>query len=51
MRDDNVRRRGRSMIAVSGGKLYVMSLDGAALHYFDAELPEFEAMVASASIH
>ena len=51
MRDDNVRRRGRSMIAVSGGKLYVMSLDGAALHYFDAELPEFEAMVTSASIH
>lgn len=50
MRDDSVKRRGRSMIAVTNGKLYVMSLDGAALHYFDADLPEFEAMAASAAV-
>lgn len=49
--DDSVRRRGRSMIAVAGGKLYVMTLDGTALHYFDASRPEFEAMAASATLH
>jgi hypothetical protein len=48
MRDDSVRRLGRSMIAVSGGRLYVMSLDGTALHYFNADLHAFEALAASA---
>ncbi|MBX5462306.1 MAG: hypothetical protein IRZ28_14595 [Steroidobacteraceae bacterium] len=47
---DEVKRRGRSVLAVVEGKLYLMSLDGAALHYFDAALPEFEALVASAQI-
>jgi hypothetical protein len=50
MRGDDVRRRGRSMIAIAGGKLYLMTLNGTALHYFDAALPEFEEMAASASI-
>jgi len=47
---DEVKRRGRSVFAVVDGKLYLTSLDGAALHYFEAALPEFEAIVASASI-
>lgn len=47
---DEVKRRGRSMIAVVNGKLYLMAVDGAAAHYFDASLPEFEAMAASATI-
>lgn len=47
---DEVKRRGRSVLAVVDGRLYLMSLDGAALHYFDAALPEFEAMTASATI-
>ncbi len=51
MGDDDVRRRGRSMIAIAGEKLYLMTLEGTALHYFDAALPEFDAMAASASIH
>jgi len=50
MRDDNLKRRGRCLMAVAGGKLYLMSLDATALHYFDADLPDFEAMAASASI-
>jgi hypothetical protein len=47
---DEVKRRGRSVVAIVGEKLYLLSLDGAAAHYFEAALPEFEAMVASASI-
>jgi hypothetical protein len=47
---DEVKRRGRSMIAVVNGMLYLMSLDGAAVHYFDAALPEFESLVAGATI-
>ncbi len=45
---DEVERLGRSKLAIIDGKLYGMSLDGTALHYFGAALPEFEAMSASA---
>jgi hypothetical protein len=38
------------MIAIAGGKLYVMSLNATELHYFDAAVPDFQAMAASASI-
>jgi hypothetical protein len=47
---DGLRRRGRCVIGIQASKLYMISLDGAALHYFDAALPEFQAIVASASI-
>lgn len=47
---DEVRRRGRSVVAIVNKKLYLMSLDGAAVHYFDAALPAFEALTASATI-
>ncbi len=47
---DDVKRHGRSVLAVFDGKLYMMTLDGTALHYFGAALPEFEAMIASATI-
>ena len=46
---DEVKRRGRALVAIHQSKLYLMSLDGTDLHYFDAALPDFEAMVASAS--
>lgn len=49
--DDSIKRRGRSVVAVVKGKLYMMALEGTALHYFDAALPEFERMTASAAIH
>ena len=48
--EDSVKRRGRTIIAIAGGKLYVMSLNATELHYFDAILPDFQAMTASASI-
>lgn len=47
---DQVRRRGRAMMAIVAGKLYLASLDGAALHYFDAALPEFTAMTEGARL-
>jgi hypothetical protein len=47
---DEVKRLGRTIIAVIDGKLFLASLDGAALHYFTAALPDFEALVASASV-
>jgi len=46
---DEVKRRGRAVVAVVDGKFYCLSLDGAELHYFDAALPDFAAMVASAT--
>lgn len=47
---DEVKRCGRSVLAIAGGKLYLMTLDGAALHYFDAALPEFERLAETATI-
>jgi len=45
---DEVKRRGRSLLAVLDGKLYFISLEGASVHYFDAALPEFLRIVESA---
>lgn len=47
---DEVKRRGRSLIAIVDSKLYFISLDGAAAHYFDASLPEFQKIVQSAEL-
>ncbi|MET0658555.1 MAG: hypothetical protein ABW110_10425 [Steroidobacteraceae bacterium] len=46
---NEVKRKGRAVIAVIDGKLYFMSLDAAALHYFDAALPQFMEMTQTAS--
>jgi hypothetical protein len=46
---DEVKRRGRAVLAVADGRFYCLSLDGAELHYFDAALPDFTALVASAT--
>lgn len=45
---DDIKRRGRSVLAVVDGKLFLVSLYGTASHYFEAALPEFEALIASA---
>ena len=47
---DDVKRKGRSMLAVIDDRFYLMALDGTELHYFDAVLVEFESMANSASI-
>jgi hypothetical protein len=45
---DELWRRGRAVGAVIDGKLYMILLDAARSHYYDSELPDFEAIVASA---
>ncbi len=47
---DDVKRKGRAVMAEVGGKLYLMTLDGTRSHYFDAARPDFDAMVASARV-
>ena len=48
--DDELWRRGRAVGAVIDGKLYMILLDAAKAHYFDADLADYEALVASAQI-
>jgi hypothetical protein len=45
---DELWRRGRAVGAVIDGKLYLILMDAARSHYYEAELPDFEAIVASA---
>jgi hypothetical protein len=45
---DELWRRGRAVGVVIDGKLYLILLDAARSHYYEAELPDFEAIVASA---
>lgn len=45
---DEVRRRGRAVGAVIDGKLYLILFDAARSHYYNALLPDFEAIVRSA---
>ena len=48
--DDELWRRGRAVGTVIDGKLYLILLDAAKSHYWDATLPDFEAVVASAQL-
>src|SRR4051794_16782306 len=48
--DDELWRRGRAVGTVVNGKLYMIVLDAAKSHYYDATLPDFEALVASAQL-
>ncbi len=45
---DELQRRGRAVGAVVNGRLYLILIDAARSHYFDAALPDFEAIVSSA---
>lgn len=47
---DELWRRGRAVGAVIDGRLYLVMLDAARSHYFEAALPDFEAVTASARI-
>ena len=47
---DEVKRRGQTVLAINSGRLYMMALDGAAIHYFDTALVDFSAMAASARL-
>jgi hypothetical protein len=48
--DDELWRRGRAVGSVIGGKLYLILIDAARSHYWDAALPDYEALVASAEL-
>ena len=48
--DDELWRRGRAVGVVVNGELYLILLDAAKSHYYDAALPDFEAIVASAQL-
>jgi hypothetical protein len=47
---DELWRRGRAVGAVIDGQLYLIMFDAARSHYYDAALPDFEAIVASAEL-
>jgi hypothetical protein len=47
---DEVRRRGRAVGAVINGRLYLILFDAARSHYYNALLPDFEAIVNSARL-
>ena len=46
--DDELWRKGRVVGAVVNGELYLILYDAARSHYYEAALPDFEAIVASA---
>lgn len=48
--EDELWRRGRAVGAVINGQLYLILFDAAKSHYYDAALPDFEAIVASAEL-
>jgi hypothetical protein len=48
--DDELWRKGRAVGAVVNGQLYLIMFDAARSHYYDAALPDFEAIVASARL-
>jgi hypothetical protein len=47
---DEVWRRGRAVGATVNGRLYLILLDATRSHYFDATLPDFEAITNSARL-
>lgn len=47
---DEVRRRGRAVGVVINGRLYLILFDAARSHYYNALLPDFEAIVTSARL-
>jgi len=48
--NDGMARKGVCVARVVDSKLYVIKLEGLSSHYFDASVPEFDQMVASARL-
>ena len=48
---DELWRKGRAAGAVIDGQLYLILFDAARSHYYDAALPDYEAIVASARLN
>lgn len=47
---NEVKRRGRTVMAIVDQKLHLVSFDAASLHYYDSLLADFDAIAASATI-
>ena len=47
---DELWRKGRAVGAVIDGRLYLILLDAARAHYYNATLPDYESIVASAQL-
>ena len=47
---DELWRKGRAVGGVINGQLYLIMFDAARSHYYEAALPDFEAIVASAQL-
>lgn len=47
---DEVKRRGRAVMAVVNAKLYLVSFNAASMHYYDSLLAEFDTIASSATI-
>lgn len=50
IQDEEVRRNGEATGAVIGGKLYLISYEAPAIHYFARNLADYRAIVASATL-
>jgi hypothetical protein len=50
LQTDEVRRRGEATGAVIGGKLYMITFEAPAIHYYDRNLADYRALVATARV-
>jgi len=47
---DGIGKRGTAVLRVVNSRLYLMKLEGVSSHYYEASQPEFEHLVASATL-
>ena len=50
LQTDEVRRRGEAAGAVIGGKLYMITYEAPAIHYYDRNLAHYRALVGTAKV-
>jgi hypothetical protein len=48
--NDGISKKGVAVARIVDKKLYVIKLEGVSSHYFDASVPEFDQLVASAKL-
>jgi hypothetical protein len=50
LENEEVKRRGEATGAIVGGRLYLITFEAPAIHYFDRDLDKYRALVASARL-
>ena len=48
--DNGISKKGSAVLRIIDKKLYVMKLEGVSSHYYDAAVPEFDLLVATAAL-